>query len=539
MPAKRKKSVSKKTAARRSSRPTKAAAKKLTTTSRSAVKKTGQSAKKSAGTKKTPRTQGTAKKSAKTTKGRPKKTARTTKSRVSATTKTAKRVAPKAKRRPKAVSAKTSRKAKSAPKRAVKTSKPAAKTAAKKAKRSVKKIARSTPLAAKKTAVDKRSAKKTTQSAKPAIKKRPKGTKPPVKKATRRSPVAAKKKAPTVKRAVRATTKTAKSAKAKSRKGKTVAAKKPPKSAKALKSAAAKRKPAAKTSEKALVKFDPLQRYLTEISTYKLLTREEERELGIRVREKGDKDAAYRLVTSNLRLVVKIALEFQRVWMQNLLDLIQEGNIGLMQAVKKFDPYKNVKFSYYASFWIKAYILKFIMDNWRLVKIGTTQGQRKLFFKLKKEKQKLIDEGFEPKPKLLSERLGVSEREIIDMDQRLDGWDVSLDAPLKEDSDTERIEFVSTNAESIEDQVSKKEIEVLLHNKIAEFRKKMTPRELEIFDLRIFSDNPVTLQEIGDRYGISRERVRQVEKNIIKKMREFFKREIPDFASYTEGSRSD
>lgn len=539
MPAKRKKSVSKKTAARRSSRPTKAAAKKSTTTSRSAVKKTGQSAKRIAGTKKTPRTQGTAKKSAKTTKGRPKKTARTTKSRVSATTKTAKRVAPKAKRRPKAVSAKTSRKAKSAPKRAVKTSKPAAKTAAKKAKRSVKKIARSTPLAAKKTAVARRSAKKTTQSAKPAIKKRSKGTKPPVKKATRRSPVAAKKKAPTVKRAVRATTKTAKSAKAKSRKGKTVAAKKPPKSAKALKSAAAKRKPAAKTSEKALVKFDPLQRYLTEISTYKLLTREEERELGIRVREKGDKDAAYRLVTSNLRLVVKIALEFQRVWMQNLLDLIQEGNIGLMQAVKKFDPYKNVKFSYYASFWIKAYILKFIMDNWRLVKIGTTQGQRKLFFKLKKEKQKLIDEGFEPKPKLLSERLGVSEREIIDMDQRLDGWDVSLDAPLKEDSDTERIEFVSTNAESIEDQVSKKEIEVLLHNKIAEFRKKMTPRELEIFDLRIFSDNPVTLQEIGDRYGISRERVRQVEKNIIKKMREFFKREIPDFASYTEGSRSD
>ncbi len=539
MPAKRKKSVSKKTAARRSSRPTKAAVKKSTTTSRSAVKKTGQSAKRIAGTKKTPRTQGTAKKSAKTTKGRPKKTARTTKSRVSATTKTAKRVAPKAKRRPKAVSAKTSRKAKSAPKRAVKTSKPAAKTAAKKAKRSVKKIARSTPLAAKKTAVARRSAKKTTQSAKPAIKKRSKGTKQPVKKATRRSPVAAKKKAPTVKRAVRATTKTAKSAKAKSRKGKAVAAKKPPKSAKALKSAAAKRKPAAKTSEKALVKFDPLQRYLTEISTYKLLTREEERELGIRVREKGDKDAAYRLVTSNLRLVVKIALEFQRVWMQNLLDLIQEGNIGLMQAVKKFDPYKNVKFSYYASFWIKAYILKFIMDNWRLVKIGTTQGQRKLFFKLKKEKQKLIDEGFEPKPKLLSERLGVSEREIIDMDQRLDGWDVSLDAPLKEDSDTERIEFVSTNAESIEDQVSKKEIEVLLHNKIAEFRKKMTPRELEIFDLRIFSDNPVTLQEIGDRYGISRERVRQVEKNIIKKMREFFKREIPDFASYTEGSRSD
>jgi RNA polymerase sigma-32 factor len=238
------------------------------------------------------------------------------------------------------------------------------------------------------------------------------------------------------------------------------------------------------------------------------------------------------MVTANLRLVVKIALEFQRVWMQNLLDLIQEGNIGLMQAVNKFDPYKNVKFSYYASFWIKAYILKFIMDNWRLVKIGTTQGQRKLFFKLKKEKQKLIDEGFDPKPKLLSERLGVSEREIVDMDQRLDGWDVSLDAPLKDDSDTERIEFLGADVESTEDQVAKKEMEALLHNKISEFKKMMTSRELDIFEQRIFSDSPATLQEIGDRYSISRERVRQVEKNIIKKMREFFKREIPDFDMY-------
>jgi RNA polymerase sigma-32 factor len=303
---------------------------------------------------------------------------------------------------------------------------------------------------------------------------------------------------------------------------------------KAIKPLKASKKTTGDDSEKALVKFDPLQRYLSEISRYRLLTRDQERELGIRVKEEGDKDAAYALVTANLRLVVKIALEFQRVWMQNLLDLIQEGNIGLMQAVKKFDPYKNVKFSYYASCWIKAYILKFIMDNWRLVKIGTTQGQRKLFFKLKKEKQLLVEQGFDPKPKLLSERLGVSEREIVDMDQRLDGWDVSLDAPLKNDSETERIEFLSTESESVEDQVSKKEIELLLHNKITEFRKKMSPREIEIFELRIFSDNPVTLQEIGDRYGISRERVRQIEKNIIRKMREFFKHEIPDFASYSE-----
>jgi len=286
-------------------------------------------------------------------------------------------------------------------------------------------------------------------------------------------------------------------------------------------------------TDKSVVKFDPLQRYLSEISQYRLLTREEEVTLGKLVQEEGDPDAAYQLVTSNLRLVVKIALEFQRVWMQNLLDLIQEGNIGLMQAVKKFDPYKNVKFSYYASFWIKAYILKFIMDNWRLVKIGTTQGQRKLFFKLKKEKQRLIEQGFDPKPKLLSQRLGVSEREIIDMDQRLDGWDVSLDSPVKEGSDTGRIEFISEGSTSAEDHVAKKEIEALLHNKVSEFRKQMTERELEIFDQRIFSDSPVTLQEIGDRYSISRERVRQIEKNVIKKMRDFFKSEIPDFDVYT------
>jgi len=305
---------------------------------------------------------------------------------------------------------------------------------------------------------------------------------------------------------------------------------------KAKKTIAGKKKAAnnsaSQSSENALVKFDPLQKYLQEISRYKLLTREEERELAIRVREHGDKEAAYILATSNLRLVVKIALEFQRIWMQNLLDLIQEGNIGLMQAVRKFDPYKNVKFSYYSSFWIKAYILKFIMDNWRLVKIGTTQGQRKLFFKLKKEKQRLIDEGFDPKPKLLSQTLGVSEREIVDMEQRLNGWDVSLDAPLKDDSDTERIEFLSTEDESTEEKVAKKEIEELLHNKIEMFKKKMNKRELEIFNVRIFSDDPATLQEIGDRYGISRERVRQIEKSLIKKLREFFKREIPDFDSY-------
>jgi len=289
-----------------------------------------------------------------------------------------------------------------------------------------------------------------------------------------------------------------------------------------------------KISEKALVQYDPLQRYLREINRHRLLTREEEIKLGKRIQENDDDDAAYILITSNLRLVVKIAMEFQRNWMQNLLDLIQEGNVGLMRAVKKFDPYKNVKFSYYASFWIKAYILKFIMDNWRLVKIGTTQGQRKLFFKLKKEKQKLIDDGFDPKPKLLSEKLGVSEKEIVDMDQRLDGWDVSLDAKINDDSDTKRVEILNVDAVSVEDQFAKKEVDELLHNVVNKFKKNITDRELDIFNLRIFSDDPVTLQEIGDRYNISRERVRQIEKNIIKKMKTFFKKEIHDFDVYSD-----
>jgi RNA polymerase sigma-32 factor len=291
--------------------------------------------------------------------------------------------------------------------------------------------------------------------------------------------------------------------------------------------------------DSSLVKYDPLQRYLWEIGQYKLLSKEEEKELAVRVMEHEDRDAAYRLTTANLRLVVKIAMEFQRVWMQNLLDLIQEGNIGLMQAVRKFDPYKGVRFSYYASFWIKAYILKFIMDNWRLVKIGTTQAQRKLFFRLKKEKQKLISEGFDPKPKLLSERLGVTEQEVTDMDQRLDGWEISLDAPIKEGSDNERSGFVAAETVSAETQVARKEMGAILHQKLASFKKNLNQRELDILENRVFSDTPVTLQEIGKRYGISRERVRQVEQHMIKRMKSYFEREIPDFDSFLKGLSED
>ena len=275
---------------------------------------------------------------------------------------------------------------------------------------------------------------------------------------------------------------------------------------------------------------DTLQSYLSNISKYKLLTRDEERELALGLRNNVDPNAMHVLVTSNLRLVVKIALDYQRIWMQNLMDLIQEGNIGLIKAVEKFDPDKNVKFSYYASFWIKAYIIKHLMDNFRLVKIGTTQGQRKLFFRLKKEKKELREMGIEPRPELISKRLGVSKKEVIEMDQRINARDLSLDAPLSDNSETARIEFIQTSAEPIEDKISKKEINVILHQEIAEFRKEMKKRELDIFDQRIFTENPKTLAELGKQYGISRERVRQIQKIIILKMKDSFRHTLPDYA---------
>src|SRR5918996_4129048 len=182
-------------------------------------------------------------------------------------------------------------------------------------------------------------------------------------------------------------------------------------------------------SGKALVAFDPLQRYLAEIRRFALLSREEEHRLAVRYKEYGDIQAAYKLVTANLRLVVMIAREYQRAF-KNLLDLIQEGNVGLMEAVRNFDPYRGVRFPSYAVWWIRAYILRYIMNNWRMVKIGTTQAQRKLFFNLQKEKERLETEGFTPGPRLLAQHLGVKEEEVVEMEQRMSARDLSLDTPM-------------------------------------------------------------------------------------------------------------
>lgn len=284
--------------------------------------------------------------------------------------------------------------------------------------------------------------------------------------------------------------------------------------------------------EPGLVEVDTLQRYMREINRYPLLQPEEEKRLATLYAETGERDLAYKLITANLRLVVKIAMDFQKYWMRNLLDLIQEGNIGLMQAIKKFDPYRGIKLSYYASFWIKAYILKFIMDNWKLVKIGTTQAQRKLFFSLKKEKERLRAQGFEADPKLISTRLNVKESEVIEMDQRLGSWEFSLDSPLKNDSEELHINFLTSGDTAADEHLAREEMRHIFHERLDRFRQTLKDNEKDILDRRLLAESPLTLQEIGARHNISRERVRQIEERLLKKLRQFMQHEIPDFHHY-------
>ena len=274
---------------------------------------------------------------------------------------------------------------------------------------------------------------------------------------------------------------------------------------------------------------DPLKLYLMEIGRYELLSREEEKRLATRVMEKNDQEASRRLVTANLRLVVKIAMDFQRYWTKNLLDLIQEGNLGLLRAVEKFDPYRGIKFSYYASFWIKAYILKFIMENWKLVKIGTTQNQRKLFFKLAKERDHLLVQGLEPEPKLLAERLDVRENEVVEMTQRLGGGDFSIDAPLAGGSTGSYRDILPASEKELDEKVSDKQRREIFSTEIKRFRQGLFGREADIFDKRIMAENPKTLRQLGDKYGISRERVRQVEGKIVINARKWLRDTIPNF----------
>ncbi|NPA39979.1 MAG: sigma-70 family RNA polymerase sigma factor [Thermodesulfobacteria bacterium] len=280
------------------------------------------------------------------------------------------------------------------------------------------------------------------------------------------------------------------------------------------------------------VKFDPLQKYLQEISKYPILSREEEERIAKEYYKTKDPRLAYKLVVSNLRLVVKIALEFQKFWAYNFLDLIQEGNLGLLQAVKKFDPYKGVKFSYYASFWIKAYILKYIMDNWKLVKMGTTQAQRKLFYKLRKEKERLAALGFEATPAEIAKRLGVKEKEVEEMEQRMFSQDISLEAPISPDSDDTVGSFLRDSRPTPEDTYAREEILNNFKKLLKEFAKDLKGKDYVIFHERLLAEKPKTLNELSQKLGISKERVRQIEEKIIRKLRKFMEERLPDAYYY-------
>ncbi|HEY7716909.1 MAG TPA: RNA polymerase factor sigma-32 [Candidatus Binatia bacterium] len=286
--------------------------------------------------------------------------------------------------------------------------------------------------------------------------------------------------------------------------------------------------------DKALVPFDPLQRYLTEIRRFPLLNRQDEHDLAVRYKEYGDVEAAYKLVTSNLRLVVMIAREYQKAF-RNLLDLIQEGNMGLMEAVKNFDPYRGVRFPSYAVWWIRAYMIRYIMNDWRMVKIGTTQAQRKLFFNLQKEKEKIEAEGLTPGPKLLAQRLNVKEDEVVEMEQRLAGRDLSVDVPIGDDEEATLLSFLQDTKQTPEEEFADTQYRELLRNRMDQFAKTLKDKELVIYRERLLNEDPLTLREIGEKYGISRERVRQIEERVKKKLKAYLK----DFKDMTDLSRVD
>ena len=275
---------------------------------------------------------------------------------------------------------------------------------------------------------------------------------------------------------------------------------------------------------------DPLRIYMRELGRFPPLSAEEEFELARKFREEGDHDAALKLVTSNLRLVVRIAMEFQRKWMKNVLDYIQEGNVGLMKALKKFDPDKGIKFSYYASFWIRAYILKFIMDNWRMVKVGTTQAQRKLFYNLSKEKQRLESLGISADAGNISRSLDVSESEVVEMGQRLGQHDLSLDMPYADDSEMTPMNFIPAIGQGVEEILLQEETADILKKNIAELMPKLNEKEKDIIEMRLLAETPATLREIGEKYSVTRERIRQIEARLLEKIKAHIKGNISDFS---------
>jgi len=293
-------------------------------------------------------------------------------------------------------------------------------------------------------------------------------------------------------------------------------------------------KAGAAPQERALGIPDALTRYMAELRRHPPISREEEHDLAVRWVEEGDVEAARRLVLANLRLVVKIAMEYRRAW-TNVLDLIQEGNVGLMQAVQRYDPYQGVKLSSYAVYWIRAYVLKYLIDNIRLVRMGSTRAERKLFFRLNKEKRALEAQGFQAEPALLAERLDVSEQDVVEMEQRLSQSELSLDAPLRGDPRAASFgDLLPAGGEggSTEDRVGDAELRRVFLERVKEFLETLDERERRIVEQRILAEEPKTLQELGDAFGLTRERVRQLEAGVVRRLREHLRDKLVDFEYY-------
>ncbi|MFQ5417535.1 MAG: RNA polymerase sigma factor RpoD/SigA [Myxococcota bacterium] len=284
--------------------------------------------------------------------------------------------------------------------------------------------------------------------------------------------------------------------------------------------------------DRSLEPTDALTRYMAQLRDYPPISREEEHELAVKWVEEGDVDAARKLAVSNLRLVVKIAMEYRRAWI-NAVDLIQEGNVGLLEAVQRYDPYREVKLSSYAVYWIRAYILKYIIDNYRMVRLGKTRAERKLFYRLNKEKRELETQGFEVEPKLLAERLDVSEQDVIEMEQRMGAVDQSLNAPARrEDGGAEVGDFMPVGGASVEENVADAELRQVFRKKVREFAATLGERDRVIVEDRILAEAPKTLQELGEQFDVSRERVRQLEVRLVSDLREYLEEHLVDFEYY-------
>ena len=274
---------------------------------------------------------------------------------------------------------------------------------------------------------------------------------------------------------------------------------------------------------------DLLSHYLAEVRKYPLLSREEEKEYAISYQETGNREAAEKLVTSNLRLVIKIAFQYHRQW-ANVLDLIQEGNVGLVEALSRFDPYRDIRFSSYAQYWIRAMILRFLLDNFRLVRLGSTRAGRKLFFQLQKERDRLRAEGIDPTHANIAKGLGVSEKEVDAVDQHMRAPALSFDAPIGDDDGRPLSDVVphKTN-DSPEVGAAKSQLGAIVKERLDEFAASLTDeREKAIWTERMVAVDPVSLSELGKRYEVSKERIRQVEARIKKRLREYFEQTLGD-----------